>query len=182
MVVVAALLVVAVFAALFVLPRAFGWSTLVVLSGSMEPAMPVGGLAFVEPVDNDDEVQIGDVVTYPRPDRSGTLVSHRVFAVSDHLGGPTIWTIGDANEAPDPWAVTDDDLVGRVRFTLPYMGTLSQELQTPMGFLIAIAIPAIALIVTELWRIAENFRALHHQRRKAAAVHPDEARLLAIRD
>lgn len=134
LVMVVALLMALAVAAIVVLPRAAGWTTLVVLSGSMEPAMPVGGLSFVQPIAAED-VRAGDVVTYPRPDRPETLVSHRVVAVSDQLGEPTLWTKGDANESNDAWAVPAESVLGRVRFTIPYLGRLSQHMQTPRGYL-----------------------------------------------
>jgi signal peptidase len=161
------------------LPRLFGWSTLVVLSGSMEPAMPVGGLAFVEPVSPGD-VREGDVVTYPRPDRTNTLVSHRVISVSDQLGGPTIWTRGDANPTPDPWAITDDAVVGRVRFTVPFLGSLTQDARHPTAFLVMVAVPGIILILTEVLRIITNLRAL--RRNDDQTPNAETLRLLAQRD
>jgi signal peptidase len=150
-------LIILAVAAVAFLPRAFGWTTLVVLSGSMEPAMPVGGLAFVEPVEPKD-VQEGDVVTFPRPGVHGALVSHRVLVISDQLGGPTLWTKGDANETPDAWAIRDDEVIGRVRFALPYLGTASRELRTPRGFFALIALPGVAIILTELAQIVAALR------------------------
>ncbi len=152
--------------ALVALPRAFGWSTLVVLSGSMEPAMPVGGLAFVAPVDPAD-VQAGDVVTFPRPDEEGTLVSHRVAAVTDHLGESTLWTKGDANEGFDTWAVPASTAVGEVRFTLPYLGHVSQRVQTREGFLSALALPALIILASESISIVQNLRKLRTNRQEA---------------
>jgi signal peptidase len=157
MVMVVALLLALAVAAIIVLPRAAGWTTLVVLSGSMEPAMPVGGLAFVEPGDA-DEIEAGDVVTYPRPDKPETLVSHRVVAVSDQLGELTLWTKGDANESNDAWAVPADQAVGRVRFTLPYLGHVSQRMQTPRGYLSVLAIPAALVILVESVNIIRTLR------------------------
>jgi hypothetical protein len=68
-------------------------------------------------------------VTFPRPDKidasgEAPLVSHRVIAVSDQLGEPTLWTKGDANEAIDSWAVPADAVIGEVRFTVPYLGRI----------------------------------------------------------
>lgn len=156
-VMVVALLLALAVAAIVLLPRAMGWTTLVVLSGSMEPAMPVGGLAFVEPAAA-EEIRAGDVVTYPRPNKPETLVSHRVVAVSDQLGETTLWTKGDANESNDSWAVPADSVVGRVRFTLPYLGRVSQHMQTPRGYLSVLAIPAALVILVETVNIIRTLR------------------------
>jgi signal peptidase len=148
MVMVVGLLIALAVASIVVLPRIAGWSTLVVLSGSMEPAMPVGGLAFVRPTSAAD-VRPGDVVTFPRPDDPEALVSHRVIAVTQHLGEPTLWTKGDANEAADAWAVPADAAIGEVQFTVPYLGRLSRYMQTRQGYLSVLAIPALLVVVVE---------------------------------
>jgi signal peptidase len=165
MVTVVALLAVLGIVSIVAVPRMFGWSTLVVLSGSMTPAMPVGGLAFVAPVQPQD-VKAGDVVTYYRPDKPGTLVSHRVVVVSDQLGEPTVWTKGDANEAPDHWAVPASAVVGEVRFTVPYLGRLSRHMQTREGFLTVLAVPAALLIISESFNIVQNLWRLWRLRRE----------------
>jgi signal peptidase len=177
-VIVAVMLIAVAVAALVVLPRAFGWSTLVVLSGSMEPAMPAGGLAFVEPLGG-DAVQVGDVVTYHRPDRDETLVSHRVHAISDHLGEPTIWTIGDANESPDPWAVTQGQITGRVRFTLPFLGNVSRDVRTARGVMWVIAPLAAFVVLTELVSIGGNVRRSRRARIEDSATEAEHRLLLA---
>jgi signal peptidase len=166
MVMLLALFVALAVAALVVLPRAMGWSTLVVLSGSMEPVMPVDGLAFVAPVDP-AAIEAGDVVTFPRPDEPDALVSHRVVAVSNELGEPTLWTKGDANEAIDTWAVEADTVVGEVRFTIPMLGRISQHMQTPGGYLSVLAIPAILVIVVEIVSIARTLLGARAARRVA---------------
>ena len=159
MVTVTAVFVVIGVVALVAVPRMLGWSTLVVLSGSMEPAMPVGGLAFFAPVEP-QEIKAGDVVTYPRPDKPTALVSHRVVVVSDQLGEPTVWTKGDANEAFDHWAVPAAAVVGEVRFTLPYLGHVSRRMQTRQGFLSVLAIPALFILMSESFNIVQNVRRL----------------------
>lgn len=158
MLMVFALLMAVAVAAIVVLPRVAGWQTMIVLSGSMEPAMPVDGLAFVQPVDP-AEIKAGDVVTFPRPDQPGAIVSHRVVVVSDQLGEATLWTKGDANKDFDNWAVPADEVIGEVRFTIPYLGRISRQMQSPRGYLSVLAIPAFLVIVVESISIARTLRA-----------------------
>jgi signal peptidase len=61
-------------------PRMIGWTGMVVLSGSMEPTMPVGGLAMLAPIDPED-VEVGDVISYRHPLEREKLVSHRVIEI-----------------------------------------------------------------------------------------------------
>ena len=67
-----------VIAAIFILPKAAGFTPYIVESGSMEPTIHTGAIAFINTKDRD--VAVGDVVTY----RIGTeeknkLVTHRII-------------------------------------------------------------------------------------------------------
>ena len=55
--------VIALVASVFVVPKLFGINPYVVLSGSMEPQIHTGAIAFVNT--KDTAVKVGDVVTYP---------------------------------------------------------------------------------------------------------------------
>jgi signal peptidase len=138
-------------------PRMAGWKGMIVLSGSMAPAMPTGGISLVEPA-TIDSLSVGDIVTFRRPGGSGAIVSHRVVAIGQQLGDTTLWTKGDANAAPDLWVVGRSDVVGRVRLTVPYAGYASQRLHTRSGFLVLLLLPASIVVVGELRLIARELR------------------------
>jgi signal peptidase I len=61
----------------------------------------------------------GDVVVY-KENGPGFFVAHRVESVGP-LGATTR---GDANATLDPLEVKDDQIVGRVRLVIPWMGHL----------------------------------------------------------
>lgn len=84
-----------------------------VMTGSMEPAIPVGSYVALTRVDLAD-VEIGDVVAFEDPVRPARTVLHRVTAEVVVDGRPALVTKGDANPARDPGAVTADRLRGRV--------------------------------------------------------------------
>ena len=52
-------------------PRLLGWQGVVVLSGSMEPTLQTGGVAFVQPADA-SEIQVGDILTHRPLPTSGS--------------------------------------------------------------------------------------------------------------
>ncbi len=74
-----------------------GVRPVIVLSGSMSPAIPAGSLAVARQVTADD-LKVGDVVTVPAGDRQ---VTHRVVTVTHHGGSATLRLRGDANERAD---------------------------------------------------------------------------------
>ena len=56
-------------------PRAFGYMSFAVLSGPMEPELPVGSMVFVHQVDPTN-IAVGDNATFYRSD--GAVVTHQV--------------------------------------------------------------------------------------------------------
>jgi len=107
---------------------ALGLTPLVVRSGSMEPAIPVGSMVLVRAVDV-DEVSPGDVVSVVR--RDGTRVTHRVAEVAEAAGPLRRLTLrGDANPVPDPESVLTGT-VDRAVLTLPALGRVLEGLSWP---------------------------------------------------
>ncbi len=140
---------------LVIIPEAVGLREEVVLSGGMEPALPKGGLLLVEPLGG--LPQPGEIITFRRPDDDHSEVSRRVLLITDHLGGPTIWTKADAGAAPDPWALRPDQVAGRVRYTIPYVGTPVRWLHTPLGLMLAVGFP-LGFILLHLLNLQSNKR------------------------
>jgi len=135
--------------ALVVLPAVFSSSLAVVYSGSMEPEMPRGALAWMEPV-NPATIEVGDIIAFNPPRMEpDVIVSHRVIEV---INGETLAfsTKGDANEEPDWDVVPADNVVARVRFNLHNMGHLllgvRQYTRSRLGFALFIAIPTVLRI------------------------------------
>jgi signal peptidase len=113
-------------------PVLTGGSALAVLSGSMTPGLPVGGMAFVRPVDP-ATVEPGDVITFQRAPDGPELVTHRVVSVDTSSGAPVFTTKGDANEDADIDPVPASAVQGELWFGVPQLGRLSAILHSPKG-------------------------------------------------
>ncbi|MDO8616075.1 MAG: signal peptidase I [Dehalococcoidia bacterium] len=137
-------------------PRLVGWQSAVVLSGSMEPALNVGDIAFVELTSNPGAVRPGDIITFRSPDDHSRRVSHRVVEVVNDGNGLSFRTKGDSNELPDQQLIPAENLVGKVRFHLPYLGYVGDWLRGRDGFLLFVGIPGILIITGELRNIARE--------------------------
>ena len=134
---------VAVFA--FLLPSVFASSLAVVYSGSMAPAMPVGALAVMQPVDP-ATIKVGDIIAFNPVHDPDVTVSHRVVEVLED----GFRTKGDANEDPDPWEVDAADIIGRVSFNIPHIGSVLERIgdytRSKLGFVAFICLPTVLLI------------------------------------
>ena len=138
-----------------------GWEIRPVLTGSMRPGLPVGGVVFVErePV---SALRVRDVIIVTVPHDHGFQIVHRVISITAAAGGPIIRTMGDANTAPDPWGPVQvkSPFVYQARFALPFVGYLALAAHSPVGRGITILIVG-ALVA---WALASKAR----NRRRAA--------------
>jgi signal peptidase I len=131
-------------------PR-FGWRADTVLSGSMEPGLPVGCVQVTKPV-KAEAIKVGDIITFRSP-TSGKMTSHRVTAVEEGQSYQ-FRTKGDANEDADPYSVPAHNVVGRVCFKLSHVGYVVEYLKTPIGFIL-LGLCGVALILAEISTMLE---------------------------
>ncbi len=130
------------------LPALLGYNTMVVTSGSMEPAIRVGDAVVMRPP-SPGEIRNGDVITF-KPFGSPGLVTHRVVATSEIEGNLYFQTQGDANATPDTDLTSAEAVFGKVALTLPKMGFLLHFAATPRGKILLIALPLFVLMVREV--------------------------------
>lgn len=103
---------------LLVLPGIFSFQMFHVISGSMEPAVPVGSLIYVHECEPEDMEEKDIIAYYGMPD--GGIITHRV--VKNNVVSGTFTTKGDANDGEDPMPIPYDNFIGRVSLVVPYMG------------------------------------------------------------
>jgi signal peptidase len=139
------------------LPRLMGWQAQVVLSGSMEPAMPTGSVAFVQPIEP-EQLDVGDIISFYHPEETSRVVTHRLTEIVRQDGNLVFQTRGDANDAADPWLVPAADVIGTARFSVPYTGYVTQRLRSPLGFALLVGIPAAVIVLGELRNIVRQLR------------------------
>ncbi|MDY6916475.1 MAG: signal peptidase I [Chloroflexota bacterium] len=146
---------------IFIAPH-FGWHIDIVYGGSMEPAIHLGSLVLIQPVDP-RAVKVGDVITYRSSAESGMVTTHRVVEVVND-GSLSFRTKGDANEDPDAYAVPAENVVGSVWLSIPYAGYAMDFIRTPLGFGLLIGIPAALIVGMELKNIVVAVKDLRQKR------------------
>ena len=112
-----------------ILPPFFGIRVNAVISGSMEPKIRTGSVVYVSEAPF-EKIREGDVITF-RPEGSGTQVTHRVVGKNDQKR--YFITKGDANEQPDGPTAPYENVQGKVRLTIPYLGRLAVFLMEDRG-------------------------------------------------
>ncbi len=150
------LLVVAVAAvlALGVGPQVLPYKVYTVLSGSMEPTLHVGSVVVLRPI-SADQIKVGDIITFQRPNKPGTYITHRVVSLTSTAQGQAFITRGDANGIEDAWTIPARGPGLKLWFDLPLLGYLFAIMQSPVGricFILAPALILAAVTINELWK------------------------------
>ena len=136
------------------LPLAFDARPLVVLSGSMEPALGTGDITVVRTI-APLEARPGDVVTFRDPANADRLITHRVRRMVAQGGAVSFVTRGDTNNVSERWRVPADGEIGRVAYRIPKLGWALMYARERGMFVILLGASLALLLVLELasiWR------------------------------
>lgn len=141
-----ALLIAAALAGLFVLfVLLSGAKGFAVQSDSMAPRLRRGDVVFVRPIDF-DKLGTGDIVSAYFPQRDGVF-THRVVEIDDV--NRRIRTRGDHTLSDDPEPTEEDNIIGKLWFSVPYVGFLSLSLESRLPIYILLG-AAVLLILTRI--------------------------------
>ncbi|MBQ6621408.1 MAG: signal peptidase I [Mogibacterium sp.] len=129
------------------LPRLAGYQTYVVVSGSMEPAIPVGSMLYVKACDPATLTE-GDVVMFYGNLQQGVPITHRV--VENHPEDGELVTKGDANDKNDLAPARYENVIGKVRLYVPELGYIASPLAMTTGKIAMAAIILAGYLLTEI--------------------------------
>lgn len=143
--------VMAVTLAAATLPRALGYKTLIVRSGSMGKAHPTGSLAVSRWMPG-GEIRVGDPILIKDRAKAKTVppVLHRVHTLELIEGQRVVQTKGDANDFIDPERYVLPERVLVPAYTIPYMGYLVATVTTRVGWALLLVLPATILCASVL--------------------------------
>lgn len=145
----------------FDIPGSFKF--LAVQSGSMEPSIKTGSVVVVKPV---VDYKINDVITVSEPANPKVSVTHRIVEIKETEGNTLYVTKGDANTSSDVEERPRENVLGKVLFSVPFIGYPIGYAKTRNGLLILIIIPATIIIYNELLTIKNEAKRLLKERRK----------------
>lgn len=129
----------------------FGYELLVVTSGSMGKALPIGAVAITRMVDA-RAIAAGDMVSF-RHSTGQAPTTHRVIRVEQEDGVRVLATKGDANASPDPQPVRVRGRIHRVEHVIPAAGYLLRFARTPAGGVALFLVPMIGLLADRRGRL-----------------------------
>ena len=134
-------------------PRLMGYQIYTVVTGSMEPEIPVGSMVYVKSI-NPKELQEKDVVAFYGGRDTNAIITHRVVDNNEISG--QITTKGDANKTEDMNPVSYSDVIGIVEYTIPKAGALAQAFTSSQGKIAAACVVGAAVILHIVASISER--------------------------
>ncbi|WP_337861595.1 signal peptidase I [Nitrososphaera sp.] len=128
----------------------------VVSSQSMVPALQVNDVLVVRDGGSWEQLKIGDIIVFNRPDGEDRVIVHRVAEINDRGGDGEriIRTKGDANPASIPgtdYPITKENYIGKVVYVMPGAGVVTKIISPPVNYII-IAIILVMLFFTKVGR------------------------------
>lgn len=127
-----------------------GYSLFRVVTGSMEPEIPVGALIISRETDI-TEIEVGDIVNFRSKESGmlGVVITHRVTQrYEDSEGKIFLETKGDANRYADGYLVEQANLIGQtVYYTKEgnVIASILSLLTDKVGFMACIVLPCLLI-------------------------------------
>ena len=116
----------------------------VVTTGSMQPAIPVHSICFVNENIPLETIEIGEVISFRIGDN--ILVTHRITDIQDD----EYFTKGDANNTEDASSVTKENYIGKTILVFPKVGIILIYLHSKRGKIVAVTLMILLLILSFL--------------------------------
>ncbi len=125
-------------------PKVFGLAEFNVITGSMEPKLPVGSLVYVKAASFED-LKEKDIIAF---DKGATVITHRIVSINE--SDMLITTKGDANDANDFTPVPYQDVIGKVVFHIPVYGFIAAFISSILGKVCFVCLLVLGVVMSGL--------------------------------
>lgn len=122
-----------------------------ILTQSMHPNIKAGDIVVTYREDN-NEYKKGDVITFVSRANGNINITHRIKEVYNE-NGLSYQTKGDNNNSVDNEIIPSEYVLGKVIFKIPKAGYIQQFLVSKTGWILAIVLPSMAIIIYDILKI-----------------------------
>ncbi len=131
----------------------------VIVSGSMEPTIKIKDAIVIKRYD-DEMLKIGDIITYKSEDPYfyGIMITHRIVDIIEENDETVYVTKGDHNTTRDRLPVKAGQIYGKVIMVIPKIGYIQSFLATSYGWIIAVVIPCLGIIISDIIKLVKNVK------------------------
>jgi len=134
----------------------FGHPVMTIISGSMNPTIPVGDIVVDAPVTaaQASHFHVGQIISFRAAPGSPEIVTHRIVAVRVQDGAVSYITKGDANNSADSTPRPASDVIGLYRFPIPRGGYVLVAMHTPRVIVMLLASALLWIVAGLLFWVA----------------------------
>ena len=99
----------------------FKYQAVAIASGSMSPNIEKGDIVVIEKLEENDfnNLKVKDIIAF---EHRGVVVVHRIIDIKKIKDVLYFYTKGDANDSPDSYSISKEEIVGRVDLRIPFVG------------------------------------------------------------
>ncbi|MDD4276092.1 MAG: signal peptidase I [Clostridia bacterium] len=166
---VASFIIVALYATVTYIPPFSTHEHFVIVTGSMKPTINIGDVAYIDTEYNLDDLQVGDIVAfYLNINLSGEeeVVVHYIADIQyDELSNRVFYTKREGTTSWDNWEISDENIVGKYVFKIPFVGKILLFLDSIYGKLVFIADIIFIYLIFDI--LDENKKAKKLNKEKA---------------
>ncbi len=159
-------------------PNLFGYTFSAVQSESMTPTFKKGDMVIGKMPKKDTEIKVGDIISFYQIENNQKIINtHRVIEVQDLGDSKLYYTMGDKvrkevhgenavnrdSYGADAVAKTRDQIVAVYKTKLVGVGSFTDFLRKPAGFILIVALPIVLIIVWQIYKLI----ALYMESKKA---------------
>lgn len=135
-------------------PRALGYKSYTVLSGSMLPKYKIGSVVFSKDIIiSQDTLKEGDVIVF---NKGSKKITHRVYSIDWNT--KLITTKGDNNNSIDSQPVLFDEVEGKVMYNIPYVGYISIVMRDKSIFAVIMILVSLVLVINAIYHFFNKKR------------------------
>ena len=138
----------------------FGIYMFNIVSESMKPTLEVDDVVVVQKC-KPSQLQIGDIITFRQDNR---IISHRILDITKEKGITKFKTKGDNNEIPDSDLVEQEQIYGKVQFSIYKIGKIISYIQNARGFINVVTFVVIVYILVSLRDKQKNTRKMKRKK------------------
>lgn len=149
-------------------PSFFGYSYMKVISGSMEPEIPVNSFIIVKRI-NASNIKVNDIISFYSRDPGilGKPNTHRVVDIENISGKIYFTTRGEANFKNDDLKVSEDDVIGVYEGKADFFSAAGKLLSNPFVYFLLIFLPALVLFIFEVKNFINKIKEVRLEEKEA---------------
>lgn len=136
----------------------FGYSVCYVVTGSMQPTLNVGDVILIKGVENQGDIDVGDIVTYKSTQGAfaGSYITHRVVQIVINNGEYQYIMRGDDNPANDTEYINLEKVTGVYIKNIVFIQFLFGVLSNPIIFILIVVVPLLIILMMQVVNVIKS--------------------------